>query len=414
MAYGKKIVVLLSVIILILIILGTIYKAYNRSAIRTASISYVTSPIAANPSQCPLPLVTVLSIDGGGVKGIIPAFFLHKIEQTTQQPTANLFDFMTGVSTGTILISILTVPTEAGKAKYTAEFVLQLYKHKAAEVFSSSFIHRIITLGGLLGPKYQSYGMQQLAEEYFGDMEMSKLISNVTLFGYDLKNKGLIAFTNMKERETNMPYYKVKDVIEGTTAIMSYFKSKSLYNQQNKRRHIVVDASLVLNNPAAMAFLYAYERCPDAANYLVVSFGTGQNPTIDIEPNEWGLIHWLPDMFVTTIEGETITANIMTEKYADIINAGSPNQKAPKVMYVRINPLVPWDQSDPVDASASHLDALEKIAKDYYQKNGLLFTCLNQVLMKHSVDAYSEECLSLINQSTIRKSPIYFDLETSR
>jgi len=41
-----------------------------------------------------------LSLDGGGIRGILPCMVLAKIERLTQEPIADLFDVMAGTSTG--------------------------------------------------------------------------------------------------------------------------------------------------------------------------------------------------------------------------------------------------------------------------------------------------------------------------
>jgi patatin-like phospholipase/acyl hydrolase len=397
--------------LLVLLCVGLIFMISARYHHSTEPVSEVDfSPeTALTPfPECNATLVTVLSIDGGGVRGIIPAFLLNKIEQDTHLHIANLFDFMTGVSTGTILVAGLTTPIETGGPKYTAEEIIRFYQHQSENVFSASLLHRIFTLGGLIGPKYESTGMQQLTQQYFGDTTMSKLLSHVVLFGYDLKNKGLIAFSNHGIHEVNMPYYKIRDVIDGTTAIMSYFSSKSLYDLHKKVRHTVADASLVLNNPTAMAFLYAQTLCPNAEHYLVVSLGTGQYPAVNIQPKGWGLLRLLPDMLVTTIEGETATANLIMEKIAAIMNTKDINASTPKVLFIRINPEIGWERVNPVDGSAQNLSALATIAEQYYVKNKSLFHCLYPVLTNHSLENISRSCLEMLKKEHRDKTPSYF------
>ncbi len=406
----KKWLLLTVVIILIFFIVATIYVTIQRSSIRVPSVIFAPLTSEQSHTDCQLPLVTVLAIDGGGVKGIIPAVLLRKMEEGTQQPVAKLFDFMSGVSTGSILVALLTTPNEKGLPKYSAAEAIALYRDRAKEIFSATLWHRIFTLGGLIGPKYQSEGMQRLTREYLGDTTMNKLLSHVVLFGYDLKNKGLLPFSNRIGQAKNMPYFKVRDVIDGTTAIMSYFESKSLYSLQDKMKHTVADASLVLNNPVAMGFLYAEKRCPNAQHYIVVSLGTGVIPKVDIQPQKWGLIRWLPDMLVTTIEGETVTADLFMDKFATMMNFNDGNH-FPRVLYMRFNPDVPWKDSNPIDGSTKHLLTLEAIAEHYYQNNKLQFDCLFNILKNHSLDNLSNQCIDLLKKKPIYSSAIFNDLQ---
>jgi hypothetical protein len=413
MTKGKKVGLMLLAILFGILIFASLFVAYHHLYLREPSIAYMPLPAVDEGTvvNCPADVVTVLSIDGGGVKGIIPAVLIDKIEQGTQMHGAHLFDFMSGVSTGSILVSLLAMPTSSGAPKYKGSEIIALYQQHAKEVFSSSFLHRVLTLDGLIGPKFQAAGKDRLTREYLGNTTLSELLSHVILFGYDLKSKGLIAFSNDAKQAANMPYYKVRDVVDGTTAIMSFFPSKTLYSQQKKVRHTVADASLVLNNPIAMAFLYAQRQCPNAKHYIVVSMGTGSIPMVDIRPANWGLIRWLPDLVTTTIEGETVTANIFMEKFATFMNANRLPGQLAKVLYLRLNPLVEWQDSNPVDASARHIKKLQQIADDYYKQNQPLFDCLNQLLKNRALDKLSYQCVDLLNQKRQRVTPISYDLE---
>ncbi len=82
-----------------------------------------------------MPVKRLLSIDGGGIRGIIAAEILLKIEQTLKQHNpkfqrlSDYFDFISGTSTGSILATGLA----AGKS---AEELLSIYKEKGKEIFT--------------------------------------------------------------------------------------------------------------------------------------------------------------------------------------------------------------------------------------------------------------------------------------
>lgn len=385
--------------------------AHLSIALLFSTLFFVRADAASFP-QCNPSIVTILTIDGGGVRGIIPAVILEKIEQTSQERIANLFDFMFGVSTGTILISFMATPDAHGNPKYSAEQITKIYKQKANEIFAAKLFHQIITLGGLIGSKYSTDGIKNLGNTYFSGVKLSQLLSHVVLFGFDARNKGVVGFSNWEKGGGQMPYYDVKNVLSGTIAIMSFFPSKSLYDEQGKVRHEVIDASLVLNNPTAVAFLYAQRVCPNASHYLVVSLGTGAYPTVDLDhPPKWGLIHWLPDIIRTTIEGESMTANAMTIRMATLLNAKDDGTGLPKLLFIRINPSVPEDQASPIDPSPSHLEALQKIATQYVEKNQPMLNCLANVLKGHRVDYVDMGCIRLLRQIHMDETSLVRALE---
>ncbi len=72
--------------------------------------------------------IRILSIDGGGIRGLIPALVLDAIEQELRQPIAQSFDLVAGTSTGGILAVGLTTPGAAGRPKYSPAALADLYR----------------------------------------------------------------------------------------------------------------------------------------------------------------------------------------------------------------------------------------------------------------------------------------------
>ena len=96
----------------------------------------------------------ILSIDGGGIRGIIPAIVLEELERTTGKPISTLFDLIAGTSTGGILALGLTRPGPDGAAKYSAGDLVGLYRREGQRIFSRSLLYRVTALGRLSKPKY--------------------------------------------------------------------------------------------------------------------------------------------------------------------------------------------------------------------------------------------------------------------
>ncbi len=77
----------------------------------------------------------ILSIDGGGIRGIIPAIILASIEERTGKPISELFDLIAGTSTGAILALGLTKPNASGKPEFTAQRIGELYEEEIPNIF---------------------------------------------------------------------------------------------------------------------------------------------------------------------------------------------------------------------------------------------------------------------------------------
>src|ERR1700733_11471271 len=115
----------------------------------------------------------ILSIDGGGIRGLIPATILATIEQRTGQPIANLFDIIAGTSTGAILALGLTRPDQFGRPEFPAKGLRDLYERDAGHIFRSP----ASWWENLLRPKYvSSSGMTKIMEENFGDARLKSAV----------------------------------------------------------------------------------------------------------------------------------------------------------------------------------------------------------------------------------------------
>jgi patatin-like phospholipase/acyl hydrolase len=132
----------------------------------------------------------VLSIDGGGIRGIIPAMVLAEIERRTGKRTAEVFDLVAGTSTGGILALGLTKPGEDGGPEYSARKLIALYETEGGRIFDRSVWHRIHSVGGLAEEKYPATGIEEVALEYFGDVRLSQAHKEVLVTAYEIEKRG--------------------------------------------------------------------------------------------------------------------------------------------------------------------------------------------------------------------------------
>ncbi|MEL7495719.1 MAG: patatin-like phospholipase family protein [Cyanobacteria bacterium J06554_11] len=77
----------------------------------------------------------ILSIDGGGIRGLIPAMVLAEIERRTEQPISESFDLIAGTSTGGILALGLSKVDQQGNPQFSTEALSELYKENGKRIF---------------------------------------------------------------------------------------------------------------------------------------------------------------------------------------------------------------------------------------------------------------------------------------
>src|ERR1051325_2407269 len=77
----------------------------------------------------------ILAIDGGGIRGVIPAYILQQIEAALAKPIYQCFDIIAGTSTGGLIALGLTTPTSNASPPRTATEVLDVYKNNESDIF---------------------------------------------------------------------------------------------------------------------------------------------------------------------------------------------------------------------------------------------------------------------------------------
>jgi len=243
----------------------------------------------------------VLTIDGGGIRGIIPALVLQEIEQRTGKPIHSMFDLIVGTSTGGIIAIALTTPKD-GEAMYKAKDLVTLYKERGKEIFDSSWFRKAYTGAGLWSAKYDRTNLDNILNEMLGDAMLSDTLKPIMIISYSLNSNGVLGnginFWNTRLANTaDKRDFYLKDIAGATSAAPTYFNPKEFKNITGDKVFIEADGGLFANNPAIMAVIEAKKINPSlqSKDILVVSIGTGKprlnKPADDLK--RFGVIGWL-------------------------------------------------------------------------------------------------------------------------
>src|ERR1700730_7459877 len=146
------------------------------------------------------PAFKVLAVDGGGIRGIIPALVLAAIEDQTKRPICELFDLVAGASTGGILALGLTKPGSDGKVEKSAMDVVRLYEQEGSTIFPSSFLQGL-HIGAIRGPKYDARGIDTTLAKYFGETRLKDALTPVLVPSYDIEKQTPIFFKSKKAQD---------------------------------------------------------------------------------------------------------------------------------------------------------------------------------------------------------------------
>ncbi|MFT4552763.1 MAG: putative acylesterase/phospholipase RssA [Chlamydiales bacterium] len=245
--------------------------------------------------------VSILSVDCGGVRGIIPTILLNEIEHRTHTASANLFDLMAGSSTGGLITTGLNIPLIDRQPRFTARNMMALFEYESPEIFSCSNWHTMTSLFYTMRPKYSPLGMDNVLNRYLGDTLVQDSITDLYIPTYDITTPSTYFFSRHKCR-TNpaLASIKMKDIVRCTTAAPTYFPPKEMIIED--KFHAMVDGGTFLYNPSLSAYNEAMERYPNAEDYLVCSLGTGYVPfSYSPAQSQKGGYFWWADKFLYSV-----------------------------------------------------------------------------------------------------------------
>jgi patatin-like phospholipase/acyl hydrolase len=255
--------------------------------------------------------VKILAIDGGGIRGIIPATLLAHIESITGRPAAVLFDLIAGTSTGGILALGLTIPKTAGAPLHTAQNFVEMYEREGPRIFSRSVWRRIIACNNLTEEKYCAAGIDAVLADYFGDSRLADATTDVLVTSYEIEHSFPFFFKSANASERPDYDFPARLVARATSAAPTYFEPMKLPAGTNTDYYTLIDGGVFANNPAACALVEARTAHPDASDFLVVSLGTGAlNLSLSYgETRTWGVARWAAPLLNIVFDGVSSTVD---------------------------------------------------------------------------------------------------------
>jgi len=194
----------------------------------------------------------ILSIDGGGVRGVIPLEIILKIEEILNgQPIHKHFDMIAGTSTGAIIACGLTLPKSNSslERKYSPLDLLKDYTNESKVIFpfTSNLITRNISkFLSIAFKEHTDLGIEKVLLDKFGNSYLSILLSPVVIPSYDITKNKIELFTSREALVPNKDNL-IREVLRSTSAAPTYFSSSHLY--RDKESSNMIDGGVVMNNP---------------------------------------------------------------------------------------------------------------------------------------------------------------------
>ncbi|HYF24446.1 MAG TPA: patatin-like phospholipase family protein [Baekduia sp.] len=251
----------------------------------------------------------ILAIDGGGIRGLIPARVLESLEQLTGRRVADLFDLVAGTSTGGILACALTTPGPGGAPRHRAADLVELYRTEGPAIFRRSLWQRVRSGEGVLDEKHDAHALESALERYLGDALLSDALTSVLVTSYDLQAREPFFFKSWRTDEPGRDA-RMRDVARATAAAPTYFEPLLWQPPDGSPARSLVDGGVFANNPTMCAYAEAARIAP-GEEVTVLSLGTGElsDPIPHREAADWGLLEWVRPVLDVVFDGvgDTVT-----------------------------------------------------------------------------------------------------------
>ena len=286
----------------------------------------------------------ILSIDGGGIRGIIPAMVLAEIEERTGVPTADNFDLIAGTSTGGILALGLSRPDDEGNPQFTAADLANIYRERGEEIFNHdqregndlealvaairnllAFIEWVPGVGdrikpireflphleGLTDERYSNEGLRRVLGDQFGDATLGNARTMTMVTTYDMQSRRPIFLKSWNPRDVAV---QMSDAALATSAAPTFFEPVQLTIGEQART--LIDGGIFVNTPTVSAYAEAIGIFPDEIDFFVLSLGTGESTQqLDYQDAvNWGKLEWLPELLECMFDGMSDATDYQMER----------------------------------------------------------------------------------------------------
>ena len=292
----------------------------------------------------------ILAIDGGGIRGLIPAVVLAEIERRTGRRTAELFDLIAGTSTGAILACGLTRPGEDGGAAFTAADLIGLYEGEGPEIFHRSLVRRIVSADGIIDERYDDSALNAALRRYLDGTRLSQAVTDLFITAYEIERREAFFFRSARARGDATQDFTFVDAARATAAAPTYFEPVRIRAVEGEDSFALIDGGVFALNPALAAYAEVASAGRAEAVDLVVSLGTGSHTRrIAFEDARgWGQLEWARPLIDVVFDGGEQTVDF------ELGALLGPER------YVRLQTRLEQASDDLDDASDRNLEALRR------------------------------------------------------
>ena len=346
--------------------------------------------------------VYLLSLDGGGVRGVASAQFLYRLEEKMGKPMHEVFDVFTGTSTGGI------IALGMGVMKYSTKDVLELYSLENLRKIMpppTGWFYDYNPLAQLrvYSPKFDGVGKTEVLKHHFGEKKFSDTDKVVVVTSYDVESREARIWKNKHHFDIDPSSLLIYQLADATSAAPTYFPTvpvECLYNVQeevkshsdnlgikpegeeeaknidpnlyNKKTIWSIDGGVIANNPVMCGYAEVCKQYPEAlGNVVVLSVGTGHKLAAISGPlsRTWGSIAWMRNGFLDIVMDTSVVD--YQAKHMLSLNAERYLRVNSDVQIKNHDGKILINASEELDAvSEANIDQLKKLGDYWFDQFG--------------------------------------------
>ncbi len=327
----------------------------------------------------------ILSLDGGGVRGVMAARILQKVEQQIQeskgQSLQEYFDLIAGTSTGSLIAAAVVSGMDSNQ-------VLNLYKNETLEIFPyqtrwSRKRLPLIAKYGISAPKFSNQGLINVMQKYLVKNQVPIKIKdvvkpNILIVAYNMYKDDPSFFVNQDSLwYSDIPLW---EICVSSASAPTYFPPYELKGQDKSYPYI--DGGVAANNPTLAAVGYAIKLGHKLEEISVISIGTGEttNAYTFEKIVGWGLSEWAIPLFSLTLNAQAGANNLVAEQILGISNAKC---------YLRLQFQLTGTNNAIDDARPENIQRLIQDSESFLNQGKVNYTEIynqpNQMLVKEAI-----------------------------
>ncbi|MGH0052739.1 MAG: patatin-like phospholipase family protein [Sphaerochaetaceae bacterium] len=376
----------------------------------------------------------ILAIDGGGMRGLIPAVMLAKLSGLLEslgdnRPLYSHFDLLCGTSTGGLLALALGAPVQKTNLQPDSRYISYIY-----EVQEKTFMQKLFRKAGnqllkgtlpfgvdtstleslylqngkqffpksqgrffsqIFTDKYDVQPLQRFLQHIFSDIPLSEAVVPTMVMTYDAaQGKPFV----MSSHDSHG--FLFWEAARATSAAPTYFKPAYLYDRQEERMQTLIDGGVVANNPSLYAYRLAKELYPEAKRFHILSLSTASSDfTFTVSGAGTGVIGWIDPAKGAPIQ------KIYASSQMNVVDQIAPS--IPNLAYYRIHGAL-GETYKLDETTAGALSSMHGGAQKIYQENEDQLKAVAQLLSQRSCFDQLElgpKEVSLPNQTPVQLEP---------